>query len=133
MLFHSLLNGFLHWHLPISSSNWCRQCLYLLAALCLGAFLGCSVLSLSISQGPPEVSLGLLCAVTDCARLFLSSSEVTVYRRLWGKSGTCSLQGPVDVVWVLEQPICRKLLCWLSREAQAGGGASWGFAPVPRT
>lgn len=43
-------------------------------------------------------------------------------RRVWGQSRTCSLQGPIDRVVVLEQPICRKLACLLAKEAEAGGG-----------
>ena len=29
---------------------------------------------------------------------------------------------------VLEQPVCRWLVCWLASETEAGGEGAWGFA-----
>ena len=36
--------------------------------------------------------------------------------------------GPIDGIGVLEQPFCRKLVCWLARKADAVG-RDLGFCP----
>lgn len=65
-----------------------------------------SVLTLSVSLGDIEVTLGLfslsnllvysLFYSVPPQSVLLRSSEVTGDRRIWGWRGTCSLQGPVD-------------------------------------
>lgn len=42
-------------------------------------------------------------------------------RRAWGQNGACRLQGLIDGMGILNQPTCRKLVCGLAREAEAGG------------
>ena len=97
MLLFRLLYVFLHWCLPLSSSKWCKSVFTFRSNpcscfLCLWElFLVCSVLSLSVSQGATEVSLGLLSwsaplvnslgslwAVTACASKFHSWSSLMV-------------------------------------------------------
>ena len=58
MLFFRLLNEFLNWCLPTSSSNWCWQCLcFLVQSLYLrDPLLDLFLQLLSVSQGAAEVS-----------------------------------------------------------------------------
>ena len=144
MLLCRLLNEFLHWRLPISSSNYFCQC------LCL---LGQSLQLLSVYLG---TVLGLLSTVTVCVclreplksllspylgPLFWSSllvcsisplSALVGDTRIWGQSGVCSLQDLINGMWGLEQPTRRKLAYCLTREAEASGGETQGFASVQR-
>lgn len=46
-----------------------------------------------------------------------SFSEVMVDRWVLGWSETCSLQGLINEMGVLELPTSRKLACWLTSEA----------------
>ena len=63
----------------------------------------------------------LLILSVNLQPVFQSSSEVARDMRVWGQSGTCSLQGLINVMGVLKQPSCRKLACWLAKEAKTGG------------
>lgn len=71
---------------------------------------------LQVGGGSP---LAPLCVFAACLSEF---SEVVGDGMVWRHSGTCSLQGPIDRVEVLEQPTCSKLACCLTREAETGGG-----------
>ena len=56
--------------------------------------------------------LGPLYVVADCVSEFHWGCEGI--GGFQGRSGTCSLQGPMNGVWVLEQPTCRNLqVCFL--------------------
>ena len=122
-------------------------------------------MSLSVSRGVTEVSLGLLswsallvcslgplcavtavlqrsslgslCLVAACGSTILSWSSLGPFyvveaviseflkfvgdRRVWKQSGTCSLKDLINRLGVLENPTCKKLACWLAREAESGG------------
>ena len=76
-------------------------------------------------------SLCPLCAVPVQPGL-TSFFEFTGDRMVCGWSGTCSFQGAIERVVVLEQPTSRKLTCWLAREADAGVGGFQDFGLEPR-
>lgn len=60
--------------------------------------------------------------------MFHSFTEVVGGQmRVWGQSSNCRLQGLMDKIGILEQSTCRKLACWLDREAVASGKGSLGF------
>lgn len=61
--------------------------------------------------------------------VFRTFSGVTGDRRVWVQSKTCSLQDLIDGMGVLVQPPCRKLVYWLTKEAEIGRGVAESLVP----
>lgn len=101
---------------------WSALCCH---CLCPGSQWGLSWFSLSL-----DCSLGSLSWSTLCSCSFCFSIPLRLWGGDWmvsGQSGIFSFLGPVDGMEVLEQPTCRRLICWLSREAKAGVGGTLNF------
>lgn len=81
------------------------------------------------SSSPGLLSCSSSYSCSLCFRLVLKLLGWKRDRRVWGQSGTCSFQSPMDGMAELEQPSSRKFTCGLAREAEAARRGTCNFAP----